>query len=171
MPREGYRTFFVGVSSVTTNALEARPATVTAAALLLFLQAALLGMVGVVALLALIVLGLLASAAGTWNIEAAGLAATLVIYAIGLPASSLVIGLGLWSLRGWAWKAGLLLAGVQILLLVVVPLSAASSSNRPGIDLLGAPLAIVPIIVGALLLTKTARLAFRGVAANQPGSA
>jgi hypothetical protein len=170
VPGEGYRTPSVGVSSVTTNGLEARPTAVTAAALLLFLQAALLGMVGVVALLALLVIGLLASAAGTWNIEAAGLAATLVVYAIGLPASSLVVGLGLLSLRGWAWKAALLLAGVQILVLIVVPVSAVSSPDGPRIDLLGAPLAIVPIIVGALLLTKTARLAFRGVAANQPAS-
>lgn len=140
--------------------LQARPTPVTAAAVLLFIQAVFFGIVGVITLLVVVVIGTLATGAKTWNIEAAGLLAILVIYSIGSPTAGLVIGMGLWGMRTWAWKAALLFEGLQFLVLVRGLLLVLSSSDRNGHNWVSLPLELLPVIVGALLLTKRARQGF-----------
>jgi len=141
------------------EALEARPTAITAAAVLLFLQAVLLGIVGLISLLGVIVIGALATAAKTWTIDAAVLATIVVIYSLASPPVGLLIGMGLWSMRTWAWKAGLLFEGVQILV-ILLGLVLAITSDGNGFSWASLPMSSLPVIVGALLLTKRASQAF-----------
>src|ERR1700694_21999 len=141
------------------EALEARPTAITAAAVLLFLQAVLLGIVGLISLLGVIVIGARATGAKTWTIDAAVLATIVVIYSLASPPVGLLIGMGLWSMRTWAWKAALIFEGIQILV-ILLGLVLALTSDGNGFSWASLPMSSVPVIVGALLLTKRARQRF-----------
>jgi hypothetical protein len=141
--------------------LRARPTPVTAAAVLLFVQAVLLGIVGVIAVLVAAVIGLMATGAKTWDIEGAALLTILVIYSIGSPTAGLMIAMGLWGMRTWAWKAALLFEGFQLLVLLYGLVRVLSSSNRIEHNWVSLPVELLPVVVVALLLTKGARQGFR----------
>ena len=114
-----------------------RPTGVTILAVL----AAIGGVLGILAGIALVGLGGLAGAAGV-SVGGAALVGGLVVLVLGV--AELALAYGFWTLKPWAWKWGIVLAALQVVVAVLGVVGIVFSTSVPS--------ALISIVISGVII-------------------